>query len=188
MYTCRVEPGPRHPPAWLARLRGPALTASLLLGACLNGAAAEQASASQEVMSTTPVDARFRHVTLFASDNETVARWYRDMLGMVLDARFTIKRPDGSQIDVVRLRLGTMLMHVSRVPDLMPRDRKREHQGWRHVSFAVPDVDAAWSRMRALGADVVGTGGMNFDPPGYRVAFVRDPEGNFVELYQDAMR
>ncbi len=168
------------------------LATLLVLGCLLQTAVAQpasQATLAKPTVNMAPVaDARFRHVTLFVNDNERVARWYQEMLGMALDARFTLKRPDGTQIDVLRLRLGSMLMHVSKLPDLVPRERGREYQGWRHVSFAVPDVDAAWSRLKANGADVVGNGGINFDPPGYRVAFVRDPEGNFVELYQNDVK
>ncbi len=71
---------------------------------------------------------------------------------------------------------------------LLQGARGREYQGWRHVAFAVEDVDAAWARLKAGGADVVGNGAINFVPLGYRVAYARDPEGNFVELYQDGVK
>jgi len=51
--------------------------------------------------------------------------------------------------------------------------------GLRHVSFEVDDLDAALARVRAHGAELVGeveSGG------GYRLCYVRGPEGIIVEL------
>jgi len=52
------------------------------------------------------------------------------------------------------------------------------------LGFKVEDVDAAW-------ADLVGRGIPSVCPPrdrtwGQRTAYVRDPDGNLVELVQDA--
>jgi len=51
--------------------------------------------------------------------------------------------------------------------------------GLRHVSFEVDDLDAALARVRAHGAELVGeveSGG------GYRLCYVRGPEGIIIEL------
>jgi catechol 2,3-dioxygenase-like lactoylglutathione lyase family enzyme len=134
-----------------------------------------------------------RHVSIFTRDNEKVAQWYVDMLGMQNDARFSIKRPDGSSVDIIRLKLGDFLMHVSTLDKLTAKERQLEYAGWRHVAFIVDDVDKVWADLKAKGADIVGRGGMDFNPqgaslPAYRVAFVRDPDGNFVELYQERIK
>jgi catechol 2,3-dioxygenase-like lactoylglutathione lyase family enzyme len=131
-----------------------------------------------------------RHVSLFTSDNEKLARWYVEKLGLAQDARFTIKRPDGTTIDIIRLKLGDVLLHVSKLDKLTPKARQLEYEGWRHVALVVDDVDKAWAALKASGADAVGNGGIDFVPQGanvlaYRVSFVRDPDGNFIELYQD---
>jgi catechol 2,3-dioxygenase-like lactoylglutathione lyase family enzyme len=131
---------------------------------------------------------RMRHVSLFTAQNETLAQWYVDMLGLKRDTRFVLTRPDGVRIDVIRLRLGDFLMHVSQLDNLTPRQRQLEYTGWRHIALVVDDVDAAWAALKAKGADVAGNGGLNFNPPGYRVSFVRDPDGNFIELYQDQIK
>jgi catechol 2,3-dioxygenase-like lactoylglutathione lyase family enzyme len=137
--------------------------------------------------------AKARHVSIFTLDNEKLARWYIDMLGLKQDARFTIRRPDGVSIDVIRLRLGDVLMHVSRLEKLTPKERQLEYTGLRHIALIVDDVDKAWADLKAKGVDAVGNGGLNFTPQGgdvlaYRVSFVRDPDGNFVELYQDRVK
>lgn len=38
---------------------------------------------------------------------------------------------------------------------------------------------------RARGVDLTGQGRPEFDPPGHAVAFVRGPDGNFIEFHPD---
>jgi catechol 2,3-dioxygenase-like lactoylglutathione lyase family enzyme len=128
---------------------------------------------------------RLHHVTLFSANHERLAEWYRDMLGFEIAGRVRAGRPDGVEIEIIRLTMGGLWLNVSRVPNLTERDRRLEYAGWRHLAFGTGDVQRAWESLRARGADVVGQGRMVFDPPGYAVAFVRDPDGNFVEFYQD---
>lgn len=128
---------------------------------------------------------RLHHVTLFSPNHERLAEWYRDMLGFTIAGRVRARRPDGTEVEIIRLTMGGVWLNVSRVPNLTERDRRLEYAGWRHLAFGTGDVQRAWESLRARGADVVGHGRIVFDPPGYEVAFVRDPDGNFVEFYQD---
>lgn len=107
------------------------------------------------------------------------------MLGFEIAGRFTVRRPDGTEINIIRLAMGGVWLNISRVPGLTERDRRLEYAGWRHIAFGTRDVQQAWDGLRARGADVVGNGRVVFDPPGYAVSFVRDPDGNFIELYED---
>jgi catechol 2,3-dioxygenase-like lactoylglutathione lyase family enzyme len=52
--------------------------------------------------------------------------------------------------------------------------------GIRHIAFAVEDIDAAVSRLRACGAELVGE--LERDEDSYRLYYVRGPEGIIVEL------
>jgi len=54
--------------------------------------------------------------------------------------------------------------------------------GIRHVTFAVDDIDAVVARLRARGAQLVGTVERYEDS--YRLCYVRGPEGIIVELAQ----
>lgn len=128
---------------------------------------------------------RLHHISLFTTDHERLANWYRDMLGFTIAGRVTAKRPDGVEIEITRLVMDGLWLNISRLPGLTERDRRLEYAGWRHLSFGTGDVQRAWESLRARGADVVGTGRIRFDPPGYAVAFVRDPDGNYIEFYQD---
>lgn len=56
--------------------------------------------------------------------------------------------------------------------------------GWRHIAFNVPDVDAT---LAELGSEVrVTLGPLDFSEyiPGWRSAWVADPEGNILEITQ----
>jgi catechol 2,3-dioxygenase-like lactoylglutathione lyase family enzyme len=52
-------------------------------------------------------------------------------------------------------------------------------RGLRHLAFAVDDVDAVLARLRSRGAELVG--GLE-SYGGYRLCYVRGPEGIIVEL------
>ncbi len=59
-----------------------------------------------------------------------------------------------------------------------------DYPGWRHLAFRVDDVDAT---LAALGPDArITAGPMGFDDfiPGWRTAWVSDPDGNIVEVSQ----
>lgn len=59
-----------------------------------------------------------------------------------------------------------------------------EYPGWRHIAFQVDNVDA---KLTEMGQDAKITAGpMNFDDfiPGWRTAWIADPEGNIIEISQ----
>jgi glyoxylase I family protein len=140
-----------------------------------------------------PADAsqllRLHHITLFSPNHERLAEWYRDMLGFEIRSRITARRADGVEIAIIRVAMGGVWLNISRVisrvPNLTERDRRLEYTGWRHLAFATGDVQRAWESLRLRGAEVIGQGRTIFDPPGFATAFVRDPDGNYIELYQD---
>ena len=56
--------------------------------------------------------------------------------------------------------------------------------GWRHIAFQVDDVDA---KLAELGGDGrVTLGPLRFDSfiPGWKTAWIADPEGNIIEISQ----
>jgi glyoxylase I family protein len=62
------------------------------------------------------------------------------------------------------------------------------YPGYRHLAFSVPDVDA---KVAEMGEEAVLTlGPMGFDAfiPGWKTVWMKDPEGNIIEItqgYQD---
>ena len=58
------------------------------------------------------------------------------------------------------------------------------YQGIRHLAFSVPDVDA---KLAEMGKDAVVTlGPLGFDAfiPGWKTAWIKDPENNIIEITQ----
>lgn len=58
------------------------------------------------------------------------------------------------------------------------------YPGWRHIAFIVDDVDA---KLKEMGNDAVVTlGPLDFDGfiQGWRTVWIKDPEGNIVEISQ----
>lgn len=127
---------------------------------------------------------QLHHVTLSAHDVDSTAQWYVDYLGFSMTDRFSLTRPDGRQIDVVRIARPGLQLNISQFPDSVSPDRSTENQGWRHLAFEVEDVDRTYQQLRSQGVQFI-TEPFTYDPPGYRVVFFRDPEGNILELYQE---
>jgi catechol 2,3-dioxygenase-like lactoylglutathione lyase family enzyme len=135
---------------------------------------------------------RLRHVTLFVHDQDLVARWYVQHLGFQEIDRRVLAREDGVRFDSVQIGIGGLWINVSRLPNLARRDPALTYAGWRHIALAVRDVPGTWARLRAAGVDVLGPApyrfaveGSRFGAQSYVAGFLRDPEGNVVELYED---
>ena len=56
-----------------------------------------------------------------------------------------------------------------------------KHAGYTHVALAITDVNAAVTLFEKAGIPL--SGGPNNYPNGAQGLFVRDPDGNVVELY-----
>lgn len=60
-------------------------------------------------------------------------------------------------------------------------DVAEKHAGYTHMSLLVEDLDAATEAVERLGLRISGG---PIEVPGARFSFVRDPDGNVVELHQ----
>jgi glyoxylase I family protein len=127
---------------------------------------------------------QLHHVTLSANDVDSTAQWYVDYLGFSVTDRVSLTRPDGRQIDVIRIAKPGLQLNISKFPGSVPPNRSTENQGWRHLAFEVEDVDRTYQQLRSQGVQFI-TEPFTYDPPGYRVVFFRDLEGNILELYQE---
>jgi predicted enzyme related to lactoylglutathione lyase len=107
---------------------------------------------------------------LNSRDLPRLVSFYEQALGATVEYRFA----GGDEDDYVALRLGAEALGIGRVPDA-PTAGDRVA-----LWFYVDDVDAAFSAWTRLGGEAV-------QPPadmpwGERVAQVRDPDGNLVNL------
>lgn len=125
---------------------------------------------------------RFSHVALNCRDPRATEHFYRDHFGFD-----RVRVIDLGDQQIVFLRCGEVLLELFSAEggDATPAEGDGPHrQGVRHLAFQVDDVDAKLAAMGAA-ADVT-FGPLDFDDfiPGWRTAWLRDPDGNIVELSQ----
>ena len=96
--------------------------------------------------------------------------------------------PLGEGDEIVFLKSGPLYLELFNATQQNPAPAATgtgpDHPGWRHLAFKIDDVDA---KLAEMGADAQVTAGpMGFDAfiPGWRSAWVADPDGNIVEISQ----
>ena len=134
---------------------------------------------------------RLDHVGISVGDAEALAGWYRDAMGFEEETRMTfpvdargdmtvivLRHPDGSRLELLE-RPGS---EPGQEPDPFGSLLRR---GVHHICFAVDDIDVAFAHLVGKGAGVKFP--VSASPiPGARMAYLTDPEGNFVELLERA--
>lgn len=109
------------------------------------------------------------HVSLNVADVDVAMAFYTERLGLGVRS----DRPDfgfgGAWLDA-----GSQQIHLIEAP--APQNLGQ------HVAFVVGDLDATIAELRAAGIDVTDPSPVG---PG-RQAFLLDPSGNAVELYEGA--
>jgi catechol 2,3-dioxygenase-like lactoylglutathione lyase family enzyme len=130
---------------------------------------------------------RFDHVSLSVADLDAQSRFYEDAFGFDEIYRNEL---NGGQIRtaILRSKAGAQLELIERAGSTAqyftdPIDGAGI-QGYFHWALAVEDLDTAFESITSAGAAPVTTPA-NAARPGIRFAYVRDPEGNLVELIQE---
>jgi catechol 2,3-dioxygenase-like lactoylglutathione lyase family enzyme len=128
-----------------------------------------------------PVAPQF--VALSVPDAKASARWYQEAFGLrVLDE---IKLDDGGHIFI--LSSDALLVEILQIPAAKSpgaegvRDPHLTH-GIFKVGFHVADLDAAVAKLRAMKAEFE-TSIVDDAKHGLRFALLRDPQGNYVQLF-----
>jgi catechol 2,3-dioxygenase-like lactoylglutathione lyase family enzyme len=140
------------------------------------------------MISTPPLRARFHHVSLSVADLVAQQRWYAEALGFTeVTEQFELSDPpvrtvvmesgDGVRVELIE-RAGSARTEVFGDPL-----EKLLGQGYGHWALAVDDLDAAFARLTEAGAAAVWPPA-DAVQPGARFAYVKDPEGNLIELIQ----
>ncbi len=126
----------------------------------------------------------FSYTRLYVNDYDSCLQFYRDILG--LEVAFV------SEID----RYAELTKGATKLT-LMCRGKVKEYFGNRTpvsfgtkddaiaLSFGVKDVDEACKYLKGKGVEIVSQP-WNFLDWGVKLALVRDPEGNLVELLQSS--
>lgn len=112
------------------------------------------------------------HVSLVVADTARSLRFYRDLLGLVVDA----ERPDLGYPGAW-LKVGEQQIHLLEVPNPDPVSGRPAHGGRdRHTAFTVSDAAALADRLEAAGVPV------SRSRSGRPAFFCRDPDGNALEF------
>jgi catechol 2,3-dioxygenase-like lactoylglutathione lyase family enzyme len=135
------------------------------------------------------VSARFHHVSLSVADLDAQQRWYQQTLGLTeVVERFDLPSPRVRTV-VLRAPNGLRVELIEREGSTGQTFRDPLEtalsQGYGHWALEVEDLDQTFSAVSTAGAQWVSPPAAALQP-GARFAFVRDPEGNLLELIQPA--
>ncbi len=135
---------------------------------------------------------RMDNVLIVVDDLEATKAFFIE-LGLTLEGETTVEGPlIGKLIGLENVRATLAMMRTPdgqgieldkfHTPDAIrfgPVDAPVNTLGIRRIMFAVEDIDAIITRMRAQGAEVIGE--MQYGDS-YRLAYIRGPEGIIVAL------
>jgi predicted enzyme related to lactoylglutathione lyase len=110
---------------------------------------------------------------IVTNDLDRLLAFYTGLLG----AREVMRFPDDGPVFYVGLELGDSELGLSSDASVVPGE-----PGRMLLSIEVPDVDALLPTVEDLGGE--STSGANDMPWGQRVAHIKDPDGNVVNLTQ----
>jgi lactoylglutathione lyase len=138
---------------------------------------------------------RFNHVGQCVTDLERSKRFYVELLGFTAERE--INPPDESSAQLLSLTppldftasylvrdgLVLELLHFAAPGQTQPfRPRAMNEPGLTHVSVSVDDIDAVCARIPDYGGEVLGATNIG------TAVFVRDPDGQLIELLPMAYR
>jgi len=147
------------------------------------------------------------HIAVGVRDMDLALDFYRDVLGLRVTADKIEEFPQGpgqppAKRRAVYLRwldgphASFVVLDQQITNEIVGEPAQLFQMGCHHFAFWVDDIDRVLERARAAGSPVVMGGDpgsfadtvMYGEPPGGRVrsAFLRDPEGNYVQLDQRA--
>lgn len=110
------------------------------------------------------------HTAIASPDPGRLARWYRDILGFVINFEYAgnyfVKAPDGAMLELIPAE-GARGENAMRTP------------GLRHLAVTSTDFDAAYEDLKEKGVKFVGE---PFETQGNRLAFFTDCDGNLLHL------
>jgi catechol 2,3-dioxygenase-like lactoylglutathione lyase family enzyme len=141
-------------------------------------------------MVTLSLSPRFHHISLSVADLDVALPWYQEALGLEeVVERYELPEPP-VRTAVLQARNGLRVELIERAGSVRPRvfDDALDAtsiQGYGHWAIEIEDLDRAFGHLTSLGARAVSSPAPAVRP-GSRFAYVRDPEGNLLELIQPA--
>ena len=124
------------------------------------------------------------HLAIVTSQYERLREFYAETLGLPVVGGF----PGHA---IVFLDAGGVRIELIReeAPAEMPPSALAVRRGWHHLAWEVDDVDAAHADLVARGVESSSSPeDFPSESPGLRIAFLRDPDGNLIEVVQPVSR
>lgn len=126
---------------------------------------------------------KFSHIALNCTDVEKTIDFYSKHFKFSVGRRL----PIGSQKEIIFLKRDDVhleLFPVDGPVGMAEKDGPNSAGTLRHIAFQVDSVDAT---LQEMGADaILALGPLDFETfiPGWRTAWIRDPNGHIVEISQ----
>jgi glyoxylase I family protein len=125
----------------------------------------------------------FAHVGLTCNDPIAVEAFYTKHFGF---KRVRVVHLGDQQI--VYVRSGDLSLEIFKAAADRPVPQADKdgpaYAGWRHIAFQVDDLDAKLANMGGDAKVTLGPLDFNEFIPGWKTAWVADPEGNIIEISQ----
>ncbi|MEN6549747.1 MAG: VOC family protein [Armatimonadia bacterium] len=120
------------------------------------------------------------HIAVEVRDAEKSAEFYCGLLGFERGARFDF--PERKRT-IIFVKLGETCLEFLQDADTEAAVDNPKQVGFKHVCLYTTDVDGEVERLRAAGAKITTE---PFDTAiSSRIAFLEDPDGLMLELWQD---
>ena len=119
------------------------------------------------------------HISLFVQDMQAMLKFYRDMMGLqVLDEWGSYAELKASE------NVKLSLFNRTSMEQTIPLVQASEVNGHRSViEFRVDQLDEFCNTLRRQGVQFI-TDPTNYSDWGIRSAYIEDPEGNLIDLYE----
>ncbi len=125
--------------------------------------------------------AKFFYTGIRVKDLEASVKFYTTVLGMEVRGRNPVDAAKGIVVELVCEEEGGNTLELNYYEKDSPFDTKYEvGEGLDHLAFAVKDLDAALAEANKAGHPVI----LKMQEPGSRYAYIRDPNGIWIELAQ----
>jgi lactoylglutathione lyase len=121
------------------------------------------------------VKAKFDYTGIGVRDIDRSIQFYTEKLGMELLGRYKITETNGEIADL-KSRDGEQKLELNWYAN---REDYKNGDEVDHLAFQVPDVDAALAQLRKEGVEIALE---PFNEGNGRLAFVKDPDGIWIEL------
>jgi catechol 2,3-dioxygenase-like lactoylglutathione lyase family enzyme len=125
----------------------------------------------------------FHHAAMSVADIDATARWYEDVLGFTIEARFLI--PDGTQAmflerDGCRIELFQVENPKPMSPERLSPREDLKTLGNKHAAFTVADYDAFRTDLLAREVPLI----LEVGSGSRRGLFIHDNAGNVIEFLE----